>query len=454
MEANVLLEKYKSWLRDIQKRFHDVCFNSILARVNEKEFVTKASVRMVYRFVLHLLSTGVLSSLPNCWKILPIAETSVEDFAMYPREMIQKQSKWAIANCPLWLDMFMTSKPKFPTDEEEAAFFLLKEGKIPDNSVEEVLSKLTGAKATEGAKALYAAANKEASNLGQYGRTSTRASKSAKGLMSITPMKPVRSTTKKSVAALVPEPSIPATPASTNQPVEPPQPQTSVLPSANPTVDNPPPQPKGRSRKKAPASGQEVRPGEDCESPDRAGEQLQPRVSTIHMFGQAGVKRPGAFGDSKIHVDVSSRSLKKFFKEIQKAMAGKEVTRGLIFKLMMLNQGLNKSYLVEGEQRLLGVDLIFMDWPFGQIDPDATDLDEVAQEEKLIPDVHPNFPNASLLLLPTSGSLILFVPWQEEHIAAFHYAISNFDSIVVTKRWIVHNHHPMMDKKTKQLVSI
>lgn len=138
----VLKDKFRAWVLDIQKIFYEMCFTSILQQINEKGFVTKANIWMVSRFFLVLFSAGALSGLMNCFKILAKEEVYIENYKMYPQEMVLKQGKWATFDCPLWLDITMTSKPKCPIDEE-ASFNLIKEGKLePNNTIGEIISKL------------------------------------------------------------------------------------------------------------------------------------------------------------------------------------------------------------------------------------------------------------------------------------------------------------------------
>lgn len=92
------------------------------------------------------------------------------------------------------------SKPKFYNTNEEEAFGLFKDGKVPLKKVEDILQNPVNEENTKNIEALYKTTNKNATILGQYGRTSTRASKVAKVPKPITPTNPPRASSKKSEA--------------------------------------------------------------------------------------------------------------------------------------------------------------------------------------------------------------------------------------------------------------
>lgn len=77
--AHVLVDRFKTWMTNVQKSMHDVCFVSIMGRINETELVTKGSLQMLYRFVLHLQNEGTANGLPNCFKLLVMVEKNLED---------------------------------------------------------------------------------------------------------------------------------------------------------------------------------------------------------------------------------------------------------------------------------------------------------------------------------------------------------------------------------------
>lgn len=70
IEAKVLEDKFKTCLLDIQKRFHDMCFTSILSQINENEFVTKVNIKMVCKFFLVLLWLAFCPIFPTTLKFL------------------------------------------------------------------------------------------------------------------------------------------------------------------------------------------------------------------------------------------------------------------------------------------------------------------------------------------------------------------------------------------------
>lgn len=121
---------------------HEVCFVNILGRINEKELVTKASLWMFYQFVFDLVNEGVAKGIPNCFKLLSILEKNLKDFGFYLSTQVATQSKWAIGNCTIWLDILAGSKPKFYNAKKEEAFMLLKDGKVPSSKVEDIVHNL------------------------------------------------------------------------------------------------------------------------------------------------------------------------------------------------------------------------------------------------------------------------------------------------------------------------
>lgn len=80
---HILVNQFKTWMADIQKCMHNACFVTILGQINEKELVTKSSMRIVYHFVLHLRKTIMIFGMPNYFKVMPIIKESLEDFGFY-----------------------------------------------------------------------------------------------------------------------------------------------------------------------------------------------------------------------------------------------------------------------------------------------------------------------------------------------------------------------------------
>lgn len=129
------------------------------------------------------------------------------------------------------------------------------------------------------------------------------------------------------------------------------------------------------------------------------------------------------------------------------------IPRGVLSNLKSLNKGLGKVYNLDDKNAChLGANFVFLDCPLGKIGPKAENTYEVLEEEKLIHNVDPPFPNVIDLLLLSKARLIIFIPWKLEHMVVFHYALGSSPSMVITKRWIIHNRNPMLGKTTKEEV--
>lgn len=157
--------------------------------------------------------------------------------------------------------------------------------------------------------------------------------------------------------------------------------------------------PKSKQKKKNTSKGLKAgiegnsKPLEHVDPPPKAW------VDITNIFYNASVKRKGAFDKFSIHVDTCCKKVKKIMGEVKAAMARTVYQETLFHKLMLLNEELRKSYLINNEVQLIGANVIFLEFPFGKMDPLGEDSIIILPKETLDPNLHCSFPNLTLYLL-------------------------------------------------------